>query len=170
MHVRAARLDDSADIARVHLAGWRENYRGILEDARIERHTLASRTATWHAALAEPQRIVLVACDEHETIVGFASALRLAPARDGFDAYLQALYFTTAAKGRGGGRALLRALAQHLIRAAAANMALRVLRNNAPARVFYERLGARLVPEGCSIEAGGFDDLVYAFDDLRALL
>ncbi len=111
LHVRPARLDDGAGIARVHLAGWRENYRGILEDERIDRHTLESRTAMWHEALTEPQRIVLVSCDEDETIVGFASALRLLPARDGFDAYLQALYFIAAAKGRGGGRALLAALA-----------------------------------------------------------
>jgi hypothetical protein len=38
-----------------------------------------------------------------------------------------------------------------------------------PARAFYERLGATLVPGGLTIDAGQFDDVVYAFSDLRML-
>jgi len=48
-------------------------------------------------------------------------------------------------------------------------MVLRTLRLN-PGRAFYERLGARLLPEGVNIDAGVFDDVAYAFDDLRRLL
>jgi hypothetical protein len=46
---------------------------------------------------------------------------------------------------------------------------LRVVRENLAARTFYERLGARLVPDGISVDAGLFDDVVYAFDNLGAL-
>ena len=38
------------------------------------------------------------------------------------------------------------------------------------ARKFYERLGARLVPEGIARDAGKFDDVVYAFDDVGSVL
>jgi len=46
---------------------------------------------------------------------------------------------------------------------------LSVLQAPCVARSFYEKLGARLVPEGIAHDAGMFDDVVYAFDDLRAL-
>ena len=47
-------------------------------------------------------------------------------------------------------------------------MVLRVLRRN-PARAFYERFGARLAPDGLTIDAGLFDDVIYAFPDLHAI-
>ena len=66
------------------------------------------------------------------------------------------------------GTRLLHALAEDLKARGKRTMSLRVLQNN-PARVFYEKLGARLVPEGIEHDAGMFDDVVYAFDDVTAL-
>lgn len=74
-------------------------------------------------------------------VLGFAGAQMLDAAQCGFDSYLATLYLKPELKRQGLGRALR----------------------------FYEKLGARLIPQGVGVEAGHFDDVVYAFDDLKAL-
>ncbi|HET9030196.1 MAG TPA: GNAT family N-acetyltransferase [Candidatus Aquilonibacter sp.] len=128
---------------------------------------VTTRTAQWIAGVEDPQRITYVGCDESGAIVGFISAVLLEPA-DRFDAYLQTLYLIESAARQRLGTRLLRALADDLVNRSKRSLALRVLAQN-PARAFYERLGARLVPEGIAQDAGTFDDVVYAFDDLTLL-
>jgi ribosomal protein S18 acetylase RimI-like enzyme len=124
----------------------------------------------WSKCLDERDRVTFVYCNDGGEVTGFSSAVVFAAPRDGFDAYLQTIYLLAATKGKGAGRALLRATAAELLARGCKNMSLRVLGEN-PARGFYERLGARLVPEGISSDAGVFPgDVVYAFDDLRVLL
>ena len=128
---------------------------------------LAVRTAQWTGGVEDPTRVTYVACDPSGKIVGFISALLL-DRPDPFDAYLQTLYLVKEAARSGLGTRLLHALAEDLKARGKRTMSLRVLQNN-PARVFYEKLGARLVPEGIEHDAGMFDDVVYAFDDVTAL-
>ncbi len=169
--VRPASEQDFAGIAAVHVSSWEDNYRGILPDDVISARSLERRVEQWREALRDPNRITYVACSHDRAIVGFASALLIAPPKDGFDSYLQTIYLLSSAKGGGAGRSLLRALAQELLDRGCKNMALRVLAEN-PARRFYERLGARLLADGAlSIDAGIFpNDVAYAFDDLASLL
>jgi ribosomal protein S18 acetylase RimI-like enzyme len=166
--VRRATADDAQVIASVHVASWEENYRGILEDRMFEERPLEVRVAQWVSVLCKADRVTFVAEERGGTVAGFASGLVCTPPVQGFDAYLGAIYLIARTKERGIGRALVRAIAAEFLEKGCKNMALRVLREN-PARAFYERLGARLVPEGAPIEAGIFDDVVYAFDDLKVL-
>jgi L-amino acid N-acyltransferase YncA len=166
--IRPATQEDAEAIASVHLTSWHEHYRGLLPDDVLESRTLDERTGVWRKALVLSDRRTFVACDDDE-IVGIASAILFSPPREGFDSYLQSLYFLAAAKGRGTGRALLRSLASDLAARGCRNMVLRVLRVN-PARGFYEHLGARLIAGRLDIDAGRFDDVAYAFDDIRVLL
>jgi GNAT superfamily N-acetyltransferase len=167
--IRKANRDDVSGIARVHVASWHGAYRGMVPDEQIDARTVDVRRAQWAQWIDRPAHITLVACDESGAVVGFAGARLLDGPDERFGSYLQTLYLMPDVRKRGIGRALLRVLAEHLHRAGVQTMALRTLRL-APARGFYERLGARLVPEGISIDAGQFDDVVYAFDDITALL
>ena len=169
LRVRRAAPDDIPRIASVHVASWNDHYRGILDDAEIDKRTIGYRIDSWRKILDEPGQLTYVAETNAGAVVGFASALAMPAAPDGFDCYLGMLYLAAEAKGMGIGRALLRALAADLVRQNCKNMALRVLRAN-PSRGFYEHLGARLVPGGISNDAGLFDDVVYAFDDISTLL
>lgn len=155
-------------IARVHVAGWEENYRNILDEEAFESRTLAKRIAQWSTVLPQSQNRTFVACDEGGAIAGFAKAEVLDPPYQGFETYLGGLYLHSSAKGSGTGRALLCAVAADLVKSGFKNMALRVLRLN-PARGFYEHLGARLLPPEFNLEAEAFDDVAYAFDDLSRL-
>ncbi len=139
--VRTAEAGDARGIAEVQVAAWQEAFAGL--------------------------RVTLVACGESELVTGFASAMLINDGR--FRSYLHTLYVLPDHWGRGIGRALVLALSARLLDLGIHNMVLRTLRLGA-ARRFYERLGARIVPEGFPHDDGQFDDVVYAFDDLRALV
>lgn len=167
--IRRAEPGDAEAIASVHVASWHAAYRGILPDEQIAARSLELRIAQWTASLQQPDRVTLVACDASGVIVGFAGVLLLDSLAAGFESYLQTLYLMPDARGGGIGLKLLTTMARTLMDRGVTNMALRVLRLN-PARRFYERLGARLAPEGIANDAGEFDDVVYAFDDLGRLV
>ncbi len=166
--IRPATVQDADGIAEVHVSAWRDNYRGIIAASIMEDRTLERRQTLWRRVLTEDKALVFVA-DRCGVVAGFASAIPLRPAVDGFDAYLQAIYVRSESKSRGIGRALMRALATELVKLDCKNLALRTLRLG-DARGFYERIGARLVPNGFTLDAGTFDDVVYAFDDISLLL
>jgi GNAT superfamily N-acetyltransferase len=138
-------------------------------DGEFEKRPLAVREVQWTESLRNGDRTTLVACDDAGALTGFACAWLIDRAQYGFDSYLATLYLRPDVKRRGIGRALLVATAEELAAAGARDMALRTLRLNT-ARQFYERLGARLVPEGMALHAGEFDDVVYVFDDLKRLV
>lgn len=165
---RATAADIDA-IATIHVAGWRDNYRGMMPDEAIDLRTFDVRRAMWSALIGARGRITLIARDRSGTICGFTSSLLFDEPSGGFVSFLQMIFIETAMKGRGLGRALLRETALELRDAGRGSMALRTLRLN-PARGFYEHLGGRLVPNAdFTYDAGEFDDVVYGFDDLSLL-
>lgn len=166
--IRPATPDDADAIAAVHVAAWEGSYRGIMPDEEFRKRPVERRRMQWREWLESAEHIVLVGCDDRGEILGFAGARMLDAAESGFDSYLATLYLQPALKGQGLGKTLLRAVAATLYAQGARSMVLRTLRLN-PARAFYEKLGARFIPQGVDVEAGHFDDVVYAFDDLRAL-
>lgn len=161
---RRARSEDIDAIARIHVAGWRNNYRGMMPDDLLDSRTFEFRQTMWRDLLAEPARTTLVAIDDVGQVCGFASAFTLDEPHAGFDAFLQMLYVDESIKRGGVGRALLGAIARAMLDAGRRSMALRTLRRN-PARGFYERLGARLL-SALDIDEGPLDDVAYGFDDL----
>jgi GNAT superfamily N-acetyltransferase len=168
MRIRKALTYDIPAIAAIHVEAWRANYRGMIPDDAIDSRTIELRKAMWHHALGQPQRVTLVSCDDGGAVTGFASAFTLPEPDDEFDSFLQMLFVAERLKGKGIGRALLSAIAKEMQAAGARSMALRTLRLN-PARAFYERVGAELVPEGIDVDRGEFDDVVYGFRDLSKL-
>lgn len=166
--IRRAVPDDADGCAAVHVAAWEGSYRGIMPDEEFQKRPLEVRRKHWKAWLARAEQITLVACDGSGGVLGFVGARLLDANETGFDSYLAMLYVRPELKGRGLGKALLGAMSAELLALGSRTLVLRTLRLN-PARGFYERLGARFVPEGVDIEAGTFDDVVYAFDDLERL-
>jgi GNAT superfamily N-acetyltransferase len=167
--IRTALPSDAQAIAGVHVASWEGSYRGIMPDDEFEKRPLSRRIVQWSDSLGIPDRTTLVACNNAGEILGFAGGWLIERTQYGFDSYLATLYLRPDVKGQGIGRALLAAIAKEFSNAGASDMALRTLRLN-PARHFYEKFGARLVPEGMALHEGEFDDVVYAFDDLKGLV
>jgi ribosomal protein S18 acetylase RimI-like enzyme len=150
--IRRAQPDDAEAIATVHVTAWRQTYTGLVPARMLNAFPVARRIRRWHRILASPdpsrESAVFVATLPDRTILGFGSCGRQ-PAPDlvaaGFAGEVSALYLLAAHQRRGIGRRLMALMAQDLLARDMRGAALWVLRDNAPARRFYETLGAQVV-------------------------
>jgi len=145
---RLALPADAAEIARVNVRSWRETYAGMLPDRYLAALNVREQEDRWARTIQDPYRrsVVLVAEDGGQ-VVGFASCGR---ERDGDERYageLYAIYVAAEAQGHGLGRALVEAAAAALALRGMTSMVVWVLRDNARARGFYERLGGTYLRE-----------------------
>jgi ribosomal protein S18 acetylase RimI-like enzyme len=106
-------------------------------------------------------------------IVGFGACGRQRDERlaaSGYGGEIGALYILRAHQHRGIGRALMAALARALAELGHDAASLWVLRENAPARAFYEALGGEIVGEKSDASPGGtLVELAYGWRDLSRL-
>ncbi len=168
--VRAARLADAPRIGEIHVAAWRETYAGLMPAARLAGLRVADRSAMWRRALASGTARGIAVAETGGEVVGFAAcAQQRAPvlAAAGYSGEVTALYVLRAAQGRGAGRLLMQAMARRLIAEGDRAMALWVLAENVPARIFYERLGGTMIAE----QVDGADaEVAYGWRDLAGLV
>lgn len=143
VRIRPAVPDDARRIAEVHVASWRDAYRGLLSDEYLERLSVEEREARRLATIADPApgSGTLVA-EQGGEIVGFASfsASRDEDAPDTVGE-VPAIYVDPGAVGTGVGRELFAAVSEALRDAGYARATLWVLEANERARRFYEKAG-----------------------------
>ena len=147
--IRRAEAGDAAAIGAVHVAAWHEAYAGLVPARMLGAFSVARRTRRWHRILTAPDpsraSAVFVAVARDRGTIGFGSCGRQ-PAPDlvaaGFAGEFSALYLLAAHQRQGVGRRLMRLMAQDLLAREMEGAALWVLRDNEPARRFYEALGA----------------------------
>jgi GNAT superfamily N-acetyltransferase len=138
--IRPATLTDASAIARVHVSSWRSSYEGLLPDDFLASLSEANYSERWKRVIADGTSKVYVAEDEGD-VVGFASGGRERAGETGYEGELYAIYVLDEAQGRGFGRDLVRATVGGLRALGLGDMIIWVLRDNQPARGFYERLG-----------------------------
>ena len=171
--LREAVPDDSEAVAALHVACWSETYRGLLPDKMIDAMNLPDRTVQWQRALERRADVKVILAEDDAGLVGFASG---GPARGndlGAAREIYAIYVLRRAQRAGVGRALLHSLASHLALQfmPSPDIGLWVLRDNAPARAFYERIGGK--PAGERIErrdGGDLPEVAYRWADLGELM
>ena len=135
--IRRAAPSDVAELARLHVAAWRETYTGLLPPHEIKARDAALRREQWRREIARGTSRIAIAPG-----FGFAKmgSQRDAPLQDaGWTDELYAIYLLKAGQGRGLGRALLAA-----VRGDRPFTAL-VVEGNAPAQLFYEAAGGMLL-------------------------
>lgn len=168
--VRPAGAADASAIARVHVVSWRTTYRGLLPDEFLASLTESAYTERWRRTIEDGSSRVYVA-EEGGAVVGFASGGRERAGETGYGGELYAIYVLESRQRRGHGRELVRAVAGGLRELGYADMIVWVLRDNTPARAFYERLGGTYV-RGQPITIGGavLPEVSYCWrrlDDIR---
>ena len=164
--VRPAEAADAAAIARVHVQTWRSTYRGMLPDDFLDSLDHARYEERWRRSLTDRGTRVYVAEDARE-VVAFASAGRERAGEDGYGGELYAIYVLREAQGRGHGKSLVRAVSAGLRDMNLHDMIVWVLRDNAPARGFYERLGGVYVrTQPITIGSAVLDEVSYGWSSL----
>lgn len=173
---RKATQADAIAIGTLHVASWHETYTGLLPDAILAGLSVDARTAMWSTVLAAPDEfgcIAVVVAEDNGRVIGFGSC---GQQRDhgltakGFTGEFGAIYVLRSHQGRGVGRSLIAAMSRELSAVGHGAACLWVLRQNAPARAFYEKLGGIVVGE--KIDEGPDATLVedaYGWHDLSSL-
>jgi ribosomal protein S18 acetylase RimI-like enzyme len=171
--IRTAREADSAEIGRIHVAAWRETYRGLMPDHVLDALSEEKRAAQWQSGLARGAQgpLVFVAEAAPGSLNGFIAAGPVREAGRPWHAEVYALYLLRSGQGRGLGYALMRRLASALGERERRTVGLWVLTANAHARAFYERIGAAWVDQRMDESEGwACDETAYVWEDFpRAL-
>jgi GNAT superfamily N-acetyltransferase len=172
MHIRQARIDDAAAIARVHVDAWRTTYPGIVPADYLASLSYEEREEKWRDGLTAPEfgEFTHVAEDDRHEIVGFATG---GPERSGKLEYcgeLHAVYLAAGSRRRGIGRRLVHSVAERLFQLKYDSIMVWVLADN-PSRAFYEALGGEKFFE-TEVEIGGAHmiEVAYGWKDIRRLI
>jgi ribosomal protein S18 acetylase RimI-like enzyme len=161
--IRPADHNDAAAIARVHVASWRSTYRTLLPADFLESLSEAAYADRWRRFVSDKSTRVYVVEEgagpadsspgsgelrpgsprepRRRGVVGFASGGRERAGETGYEGEMYAIYILDSYQRRGYGRELVRAVVGGLRELGLAEMVVWVLRENHPARDFYERLG-----------------------------
>jgi ribosomal protein S18 acetylase RimI-like enzyme len=169
--IRAATRADAPAIGRLHVESWRETYSEVLPDRLLQSLSALVRAAMGQGAFEpEPPILLFVAERPGGELVGFAGGGRCRAASLPYDAEVYAIYVLRAVQQRGCGRRLMAALAAALQARGFDSICLWVLRENATARAFYERLGGGAVGERTEIDGEEtFDEVAYGWASLDSL-
>jgi ribosomal protein S18 acetylase RimI-like enzyme len=139
---RLAGTRDAEAVARLHARSWRESYRGSFTDAFLDSDLVGERLTVWRERLERPpaDQLVQLAVDGDD-LLGFVCAF------GGHDpewgSFIDNLHVAAEAKRRGIASGLMRRAGAWLADAyPGQGIYLWVLEVNAPARRFYERIGA----------------------------
>jgi ribosomal protein S18 acetylase RimI-like enzyme len=172
--IRPAVIDDADAIARVHVASWRSTYRRLLPDDFLESLTEAGYADRWRRFIGGGSSRVYVVEPEDPAgggIVGFASAGLERAGEVGFGGELYAIYLLDEFQRHGYGRELVRACVAGLRDMGLQDMIIWVLRDNEPARRFYERLGGVYIrAQPITIGSATLEEVSYGWprlDDVR---
>ena len=172
--IRAATAEDAETIAQIHVASWRESYAGLMPAQALSDLDVTERARLWRGILAggPPSGAIFLLEFAREGPAGFAScgAQRSDRLRDsGYPGEFEAIYILERGQRRGGGRALMRVMARHLLAQGWGSASVWVFRDNAPARRFYEALGGLATGIDGSWTTLGLTlpDMSYGWRDLR---
>ncbi|MDO5726469.1 MAG: GNAT family N-acetyltransferase [Bowdeniella nasicola] len=135
---------DATDVAKVHVAAWKETYRGIMPQRVLDSLSIADRASALHRRLRRVSPVHYFVAEINNEIVGFAI---IGPSRDedssNDDAELMAIYVHPAAQRRGAGQALLSKAKAAAKQLGCRRLVLWVLKNNSAGRTFFRHNGMR---------------------------
>lgn len=162
---------DAEALAHVHVAAWRETYRGLLPDAYLARMSVADFTRRFRRSLTHPgPNDVTLAAMGPGGIVGYAQG-GPSRSRTAGEAEVQTLYVLRSGQGEGVGRRLLTGAARALAAQGATSLMISVLRDNAHARGFYEHLGGEAEAPRAERGPGGalLQEVAYRWPEIGKL-
>ncbi len=172
IHLRPARVEDAAGIARVHVDTWRTSYGGIVPAEHLAKMDYAERTQRWRARLSDANdpAFTFVAETDAGEIVGFAVGM---PERENDPVYhgeLGGLYLLQAYQRQGIGRRLVIEVVRRLRDLGFTNLLIWALAEN-PACGFYAALGGKPV-RAKTVVIGGKElrEVGFGWDTLTGLL
>ena len=163
-------LDEAETMASLHVQCWREAYTRFLPSELMSTFSTERRLPMWQSVIPNPERFVLAAYDEAKPVGFVICGLTEEKHIENQDGHLWAIYIASQYHRKGIGRELIAAAAIDWLAKGGKSITLGVLAENINARLFYERMGARLVKTS-TYDWDGYNlaDAIYVFEDLTSL-
>lgn len=171
MIIRKARLEDSLQIAEVHIKSWQQAYKGIISEEYLNNLSVKDRQQMWESSLSSPRddAPVYVAVNEEGSIVGFASFGIERERRRPMEGELYAIYLLNENRRSGNGTMLLKAGIQDLIKHNFKSVLVWVLAEN-PSREFYEKFSpAKVDTKTIQIGNDSLEEIAYKWEEINGL-
>jgi len=167
IHVRPARPEDAAAIARIQVDSYRSAYAGIFPQDYLDQFSYDDQESDWTQLLTSgTSDVVLVAEAGEAGLAGYALSRTPASYAAPYDSELVSLHVRRALHRKGLGLRLVSASAASLAARGCRATMLWVLEAN-PARGFYERLGA-IQLEGRKLTIHAYE-VAYGWPDVRTI-
>lgn len=169
VEIRHAELEDAAGIARVQIDTWRDAYRRIMPPRLLEEMNDIRIAAFWAQVIADAHgRSFCFVASVAERVVGFASGGPRQQASEQGRGEVYALYVLPGFQGRGIGRRLVVTSFERMLELGMTEGRIWTLRENAPARGFYQRIGGTQTENGYN-DIGGirYPEVAFDWPDLR---
>ncbi|MBP7816420.1 MAG: GNAT family N-acetyltransferase [Phenylobacterium sp.] len=162
---------DAQALAEVHVTSWRETYRGLLPDSFLDRMSVPVTARRFSKSLVSPaEHEITLAAADRSGIVGYAAGGASRTRLTG-EAEITTLYVLRAHQGHDLGRRLLTGAARVFADQGARSLMISVLRDNFPARGFYEHLGGQAdTPRKEPGPGGLMYEVSYRWPDISALI
>jgi ribosomal protein S18 acetylase RimI-like enzyme len=174
---REAQRSDASSLGALHVASWRETYVNILPDELLEALSVEARSNMWRTVLsgsADWGGTAVFVAEAERSIIGFGAC---GGQRDealkgrGFAGEIGAIYVLRSCQRRGVGSSLISLMGRKLLDQGLTSAALWVLRENLPARTFYEGLGGIRVGERDEkLSETTLNEVAYGWSDLSRLI
>jgi L-amino acid N-acyltransferase YncA len=132
--VRAATIEDCDAIARVHVASWRESYRGLIPQPVLDALSVPERKLAWQKVIAGLGKYPVHVAEDEGRIAGFAQGGACRGEALGQEMEVYAIYLLARAQHRGIGGKLLKTVMSDFIADGRTSAGLWVMRDNAIAR------------------------------------
>jgi ribosomal protein S18 acetylase RimI-like enzyme len=141
VNIRYATVSDANVIAEIHVATWRDAYRGQMPDGILDALDVSQRARFWHGILSAEHSVIVAVRDS--AVAGFCSliASRDNDAEPGTVGEIAALYVRSGDWRCGVGRALCSQAFAASAAAGYSSITLWVLASNTPAVRFYSAVG-----------------------------
>lgn len=170
--IRDARASDAAELARLHVAVWRETYRELAPQEAFLALDETRRLAFWQDKFDHPApRQFALLAEIDGQLVGFTLASESSNPQFGDKAEIKLLYVDRQFARQGIGRCLLTEISQRLKKRGFNGVGLGVVVGNTPAINFYAALGGK--EAGRYTDSGPLwlsDNIIYAWEDINDLL
>ncbi|KMY33025.1 GNAT family acetyltransferase [Lysinibacillus xylanilyticus] len=166
MNIRKANSQDAQGIGKVHVDSWRTTYKGILPDDFLNNLSYEQRTELWKKNISDATNYVLVAENEQNEIIGFATGGTRKTNSVPNATDLTSIYLLEEYQGMGIGKQLLTEIFAYFKLKGYEKVFVEVLAEN-KTRNFYEYYGAQYV-NNIEIKIGGkvLEELIYVWNDI----
>jgi len=166
MKIRKANIEDAQSIGKVHVDSWRTTYESILPDDFLNNLSYEQRTELWKKNISDDTNYVLVAENEQDEIIGFATGGTRKTNSVPNATDLTSIYLLKEYQGLGIGKQLLKEVFAYFKQKGYKKVFVEVLAEN-KTRDFYEYYGAQYV-NNVEIKIGGkiVEELIYVWNDM----